>query len=109
MIFPRNPEGLPPYCECGGVLKPNTVLFGEQLPPQALERAHHESSTCKIMLLIGTSAVSHPAASLPGLARQNGAVVIEINPEKAFPAANIHIEEKAGTALPKIFAALSNR
>jgi NAD-dependent deacetylase len=84
------------------VLKPNTVLFGEQLPPAALEKAHHESSTCKIMLVIGTSAVVQPAASLPYLAKQNGAVVIEINPEKAFPGVNFHIEEKAGTALPNL-------
>ena len=106
-LAPDVPEGQPPFCECGGVLKPNTVLFGEQLPPEALEKAHHESSTCKIMLVIGTSAVVQPAASLPYLAQQNGAVVIEINPEKAFPGANMHIEEKTGTALPKIVDALN--
>jgi len=101
-LAPDIPEGQPPYCVCGGVLKPNMVLFGEQLPPAALEKAHHESSTCKIMLVIGTSAVVQPAASLPYLAKQNGAVVIEINPEKAFLGANFHIEEKAGTALPNL-------
>ena len=89
-LAPDIPEGQPPYCECGGVLKPNTVLFGEQLPPEALEKAHHESSTCKIMMVIVTSSVVQPAASLPYLAKQNGAVVIEINPEKAFPGANFH-------------------
>lgn len=105
-LAPDVPEGQPPYCDCGGVLKPNTVLFGEQLPPDALETAHHESSTCQVMLVIGTSAVVQPAASLPYLAKQNGAVVIEINPEKAFPGAEVHIGEKAGTALPKIVEAL---
>ena len=108
-LAPDVPYGQPPYCDCGGVLKPNTVLFGEQLPPQALEKAHHESSTCNVMLVIGTSAVVQPAASLPYLAQQNGAVVVEINPEKAFPGANIHIREKAGTALPQIVEALNNR
>ena len=107
-LAPDIPEGQPPYCECGGVLKPNTVLFGEQLPPAALETAHQESSTCKIMLVVGTSAVVQPAASLPYLAQQSGAVVIEINPEKAFPAANIHIQEKAGTALPNILKEIQN-
>ena len=105
-LAPEVPEGQPPYCDCGGVLKPNTVLFGEQLPPAALETAHQESSTCHIMLVIGTSAVVQPAASLPYLAKQNGAVIIEINPEKAFPVADIHIMEKAGTALPEIVEAL---
>ena len=105
-LAPDVPEGQPPYCDCGGVLKPNTVLFGEQLPPAALETAHHESSTCHVMLVIGTSAVVQPAASLPYLAQHNGAVVIEINPEKAFPGADIHIMKKAGTALPELVEAL---
>jgi NAD-dependent deacetylase len=58
------------------------------------------------MLVIGTSAVVQPAASLPYLAKQNGAVVIEINPEVAFAEADIHVREKAGTALPPIIEAL---
>ena len=101
-LAPNIPEGLPPYCECGGVLKPNTVLFGEPLPQDALTRASKESSTCKAMLLIGTSAVVHPAASLPTLAKQNGANIIEVNPEKSFPNADYYIEEKAGIALSRI-------
>jgi NAD-dependent deacetylase len=101
-LAPDIPAGDPPCCECGGVLKPNTVLFGEQLPPGALETAYREASTCKSMLVIGTSAVVQPAASLPSLAKQNGAVIIEINPEKAFPDADYYIAEKAGTALPLI-------
>jgi len=54
------------------------------------------------MLLVGTSAIVHPAASLPYLAIQNGAKIIEINIEKAFPDADYFIIEKAGIALPKI-------
>ena len=105
-LAPHVPAGNPPYCECGGVLKPNTVLFGEQLPPGALERAYRESSTCQTMLLIGTSAVVQPAASLPYLAKQNGATVIEINPEWAFQAADYHVAEKAGAALSGIVEAV---
>ena len=101
-LAPDVPSGNPPYCECGGVLKPNTVLFGEQLPPEALEKAQHESSTCSTMLVIGTSAVVQPAASLPFLAKQTGAVVIEVNPEKSFPVADYYIPEKAGVALGRI-------
>ena len=105
-LAPNVPEGLPPYCDCGGVLKPNTVLFGEQLPREALERAYHEASTCNCMLVVGTSAVVQPAASLPYLARQNGASVIEINPEKSFADADYCVEEKAGAALSAIVAVL---
>jgi NAD-dependent deacetylase len=101
-LAPHVPDGEPPNCDCGGVLKPNTVLFGEQLPPHALERAYHESSTCRTMLVIGTSAVVQPAASLPFMAKHNGALVIEINPEISFADADMHIQEKAGTALPRI-------
>ena len=108
-LAPHVPDGEPPYCDCGGVLKPNTVLFGEQLPPEALERSYHESSTCRTMLVIGTSAVVQPAASLPYLAKKNGVLIIEINPEISFADADMHIQEKAGTALPPIVAALKSR
>jgi len=105
-IAPHVPEGMPPYCECGGVLKPNTVLFGEPLPKDALESAHHQSATCKLMLVIGTSAVVQPAASLPALARQKGARIVEVNPEPAFSGADYVIAEKAGIALSRILEEL---
>jgi NAD-dependent deacetylase len=107
-LAPEIPNGMPPYCECGGGLKPNTVLFGEQLPQEALTEAYNESTTCKVMLLIGTSAVVYPAASLPSLAKQNGAKIIEINIEKSFPEADYFIEEKAGTALPKLVSEIES-
>ena len=101
-LAPHVPEGLPPHCDCGGVLKPNTVLFGEQLPKAALETAYHQSATCKLMIVIGTSAVVQPAASLPVFARQAGARIVEVNIEHAFPGADFFIEEKAGTGLVRI-------
>jgi len=101
-IAPDVPAGMPPYCECGGVLKPNTVLFGEQLPEGAMETAYQESTSCKLMLVIGTSAVVQPAASLPALARQEGAKIVEVNIERAFPGADYVIEEKAGAGLSRI-------
>ncbi|MBI5579076.1 MAG: NAD-dependent deacylase [Deltaproteobacteria bacterium] len=103
---PKIPEGMPPLCVCGGVLKPNTVLFGESLPPQALETASRQAGTCKVMLVIGTSAVVQPAASLPFVARQNGARIVEVNIQNAFPAADFRIAEKAGVALSGIVAEL---
>jgi NAD-dependent deacetylase len=105
-LAPNIPEGNPPHCECGGVLKPNTVLFGEQLPPEALEMAIRESGTCRVMLVIGTSAVVYPAARLPAVAKQNGALIVEINIEKAFPDADHVVLEKAGTAMARILEAI---
>lgn len=101
-IAPHVPEGLPPYCACGGILKPNTVLFGEQLPQGALETAYHESATCKLMLVIGTSAVVQPAASLPALAQQKGAKIVEVNIERAFLGADFVVKEQAGIGLSRI-------
>jgi NAD-dependent deacetylase len=106
---PKIPDGTPPLCDCGGVLKPNTVLFGESLPPQALEAAWRESGTCRAMLVIGTSAVVQPAASLPCVAKEQGAAVVEVNIEQAFPSADVCIREKAGKALPQIVNELKKR
>jgi NAD-dependent deacetylase len=105
-LAPNIPEGNPPHCGCGGVLKPNTVLFGEQLPPEALEEAIRESSTCRVMLVIGTSAVVYPAAQLPAIAKQHSAIIVEINIEKAFPNADHTVLEKAGTAMARILEAI---
>jgi NAD-dependent deacetylase len=108
-LAPNIPEGNPPHCACGGVLKPNTVLFGEQLPPEALEVAIRESSTCRVMLVIGTSAVVYPAAHLPVVAKQHGAKIVEINIETAFPDADHVVLEKAGTAMARILEAITSR
>lgn len=105
-LAPHIPAGDPPRCGCGGVLKPNTVLFGEQLPESALKQAYHQAGTCGSMLLIGTSAVVYPAAYLPVLAKQNGARIVEINLESNWPDADFYLDEKAGSALPKLLAAV---
>jgi NAD-dependent deacetylase len=105
-LAPNIPGGNPPHCGCGGVLKPNTVLFGEQLPPEALEVAIRESSTCRVMLVIGTSAVVYPAAHLPVLAKQKGAKIVEINPEHAFAGADFVILDKAASAMTWLLEAI---
>jgi len=105
-VAPNIPEGIPPYCECGGVLKPNTVLFGESLPHEALDGAYSEAQACNLMLVIGTSAVVQPAASLPLIAKERGSKIIEVNIEKAFPVADYFLQEKSGVALPKIITAI---
>lgn len=101
-LAPNIPEGNPPHCACGGVLKPNTVLFGEQLPTEALEAAIRESSRCRVMLVIGTSAVVYPAAHLPVVAKQHGAKIVEINIERAFPDADVVIHDKAASAMARL-------
>jgi len=77
-------ESLPPRCaKCNGPVKPDAVFFGEAIPSDALMRSHQESTTCDLMLVIGTSAVVYPAASMPEIARDAGAKVVEINPAES--------------------------
>ncbi|NLD37480.1 MAG: NAD-dependent deacylase [Desulfatiglans sp.] len=103
-IAPDIPPGEVPLCACGGVLKPNTVLFGEGLPPAVLTEAEEYAGTCDVMILIGTSAIVYPAAYLPVTAKKNSAIIIEINLENSFKDSDIIIEEKSGIALPEIEA-----
>ncbi len=73
---------LPPRCRCGGVLRPEAIFFGELIPPEHLLRSQQLAAACDTMLVIGTSAVVQPFASLPVIAHGAGATVIEINPEE---------------------------
>jgi NAD-dependent deacetylase len=73
---------IPPRCDCGGILRPNAILFGEMIPQEALWRSRQVATDCDVMLVIGTSAVVQPAAMMPVVAKESGAKVIEINPER---------------------------
>jgi len=74
-------DKIPPRCaKCRGPVKPDAVFFGEAIPYDALTRANQESRACSLMLVIGTSALVYPAASMPEVAKRAGAKVVEINP-----------------------------
>jgi NAD-dependent deacetylase len=74
---------LPPACpDCGAWTRPDVVWFGEMLDSNVLKAAIAASERARTMIVIGTSALVHPAASLPLLAQQNGARLIEINPDE---------------------------
>ncbi|MCI0578435.1 MAG: NAD-dependent deacylase [Chloroflexi bacterium] len=71
-----------PHCEqCGGVLKPNVILFGEQLPVQVLNEAKKHSRACDVMLVAGSSLEVAPVGDLPFLAAEAGAHLIIVNYE----------------------------
>jgi NAD-dependent deacetylase len=76
-------ENKPPRCPiCQDYLRPDVVWFGENLPQQVLGRAFTAVQECDLFFSVGTSAVVHPAASLPVEALQRGISVVEINPER---------------------------
>jgi len=73
---------LPKCTKCGGLLRPNVVWFGESLDPDITHKAIEASQNCELMLIVGTSGVVQPAASLASQAKAEGAVVAEINIEQ---------------------------
>lgn len=69
-----------PLCrQCHGLLKPNTISFGQQLNPRVLEAAYDHAYHCDCMLVLGSSLVVHPAASIPRIAKEQGAWLVIVN------------------------------
>lgn len=100
---------IPPRCaSCGGLLRPHIVWFGEDLDQDILRQAFSACAQADVMLAVGTSALVHPAASLPLAASESGATIIEINPDPTplTPHADIPLRGKAGEILPRLAAAL---
>lgn len=98
-----------PRCpECGGVLRSDTVLFGEQLPKPALEIAAKVSAVADVMVVVGSSLVVYPAAQLPQISQQRGASLIIIDrAETALDdQADIVIRGEAGSILSELAAAV---
>lgn len=75
---------LPPRCPCGALLRPHVVWFGETLDPSVLNAAYEAAERCDLMLVVGTSALVQPAASLPVMAKSKGAYLIEVNLERTL-------------------------
>jgi NAD-dependent deacetylase len=97
-------KDIPPKCRCGGLVRPDVVWFGEMLPAEAINKAFELSSFCDIFFSIGTSAVVYPAASLPVVAKNAGAYLVEVNLEKT-ELSNLADEVflgKAGEIMPRI-------
>jgi NAD-dependent deacetylase len=97
----------PPTCtHCGSLARPDVVWFGELLPSDILERAIGAAQQCHIMLVVGTSGLVQPAASLPHYARETGAHLIEINPERTALTRHVdaYLSGPAGVVLPQLLA-----
>jgi len=103
--------GRVPVCECGGLLRPGVVWFGEMLPEAAISEAFAVSKSCDLFVVVGTSAVVYPAASLPEIAKDYGASIIEINPEPTSISrwADFVLSHNAGDVLPQLVDAVAAR
>lgn len=97
---------LPACPSCGGLLRPNVVWFGEMLDPKILDQVYRTLEACQLMLVVGTSGVVQPAASMGATAKRRGAFVAEINLEPT-PYTDIYslsILGKSGEVLPRLVA-----
>jgi NAD-dependent deacetylase len=96
-----------PHCEhCGGMLRPDVVWFGELLPQGSFQKAVEAAQRCDLFLCVGTSGIVHPAASIPRIARETGACVVEINPEYTdlSPGMTETLLGPSGAILPALFS-----
>lgn len=93
---------VPPICECGSMLRPDVVWFGESLPADVLDSAWLSARMSDAFFLIGSSATVQPAASLAWVAREHGALVVEINPQSTQVTGIAHesFRGTAGSILP---------
>ena len=99
-----NLEDIPHCPVCGSMMRPGVVWFGEMLPPSALATAERAATQCQVMLVVGTSSLVHPAASLAMWAAAAGARIVEVNPEATplSPSADFCLRGPSGEVLPAI-------
>lgn len=98
-------DTLPPRCHCGGLLKPDVIMFGEMIPQDVMLKAEAYARTADVVIIVGTSAQVYPAAQLPITAKQNGAFIIEANVEETDFTRSItdaFLRGPAGETLPKL-------
>jgi len=102
-----------PRCPiCADLMKPDVVMFGEDIPRHAMFEAHALAEKCDVMIVVGTSAQVYPAAELPFIAKSNGAFIIESNTERtefSEVVTDAYLEGPAGETLPQLLRALAQR
>ena len=102
-------QALPPPCPaCGGVIRPDVVFFGEMLPEAVLRESLEAARSADVMLVVGSSLVVHPAASLPVITLEHGGEVIIVNQGETplDSAATVKIDADATRVLPTLLEAL---
>jgi NAD-dependent deacetylase len=98
-----------PRCDaCGGILKPDTVSFGQSMPVKETEEAFHRARNCDLFIVIGSSLVVQPAASVPLEAKEAGAKLIIINRDPTYhdSYADVVIHGSAGEVMSQVLKSL---
>ncbi|BDQ29938.1 NAD-dependent deacylase [Nitrosopumilus zosterae] len=100
-----------PLCKCGNILRPDVVWFGESLPQDVWQKAMIYASQCDLMVIVGTSLVVSPANTLPIYAKQNNALLIEINPDNTeiSPEMTLVIRNTGTISLPEFVSLFKNK
>ena len=98
----------PPKCGCGGLIRPDIVWFGEELPQGPWRSAVQAVETADVLVVVGTSGIVYPAAGLPELALARGTAVVEVNPEPTplSASATVIVRDTATRALPRLLQQL---
>lgn len=103
----QDQDEVPRCTTCNGLLRPDVIWFGENLPQAKLNSAFEAAQRCELFFSIGTSGLVQPAASLAHLAQYHGARIVEINAEATplTPFADLSFQGKAGEILPVLVKA----
>ena len=106
-----DPEKIPTCSLCNGKIRPDIVWFGEMLDPEIINAAFLKAEEAELFFVVGTSALVHPAATLPIVAKQHGAILVEINVERTALSdlVDFHFEGKSGQFLPKLVELLKEQ
>lgn len=109
-IATGTPEDLPRCPVCSSLLRPDVVWFGESLDPQVISEAFEVAQRSQVCLVIGTSALVHPAASVPIATHEAGGAIIEVNPTETplTPMAEVALRGASGEVLPLLFHELGS-
>lgn len=101
-------DALPRCQRCDSLLRPDVVWFGESLDPRILETAGRWCRAADVALVVGTSSVVEPAASLPRHTTRSGGALIEVNPEETplTTLADVSLHARAGEVVPGLLGGL---
>jgi len=103
-------QNIPPRCKDDNqILKPDFIFFGEGIPHDAYSKSFADAEKAEVCLIIGSTGEVMPASYVPKTAKQNGATIIEINPEESMftnQITDVHLKGKAGDVMLKIAESL---